>query len=50
MLDECMVGVYGFKGSRFHSCPWTVFGMHFYEKSVTFVKLNPKFGVKYVII
>ncbi len=30
-----------FRGSRFHSHPWTAFGMRIYEKSVNFVRPNP---------
>ncbi len=39
-----------FRGSRFHSRPWTAFGMRIYEKSVGFVRPNPKFGAKLAII
>jgi hypothetical protein len=39
-----------FRGSRFHSRPWTAFGMRIYEKSVSFVRPNPKFGAKLAII
>jgi hypothetical protein len=35
-----------FKGSKFHSRFWTAFGMRIYEKSVSFVRPNPKFGAK----
>jgi hypothetical protein len=45
-----MVGVQGFKGSRFQSRPWTSFGMRICEKSVSFAKPNPKFGAKLAII
>jgi hypothetical protein len=38
--------VQGFRGSRFHSRRWTIFGMRIYEKSVSFVRPNPKFGAK----
>jgi hypothetical protein len=41
------VGVHGFKDSRFHSRPWTAFGMRIYEKSVSFVRHNPKFGANW---
>jgi hypothetical protein len=44
-----IVGVHGFKGSRFHSRPRTVFGMRIYEKSVSFVSPNPKFEAKLAI-
>jgi hypothetical protein len=43
-------GVQRFRGSRFHSCPWTAFEMRIYEKSVSFVRPNRKFGAKLVII
>jgi hypothetical protein len=39
-----------FNGSRFHSRPWTAFGMRIYEKIVCFVRPNPKFGAKLAII
>ena len=39
-----------FRGSRFHSRPRTGFGMRIYEKSVSFVRPNPKFGAKLAII
>ena len=39
-----------FRGSRFHSRPWTAFGMRICEKSVSFVRPNPKFGAKLAII
>jgi hypothetical protein len=39
-----------FRGSRFHSRPWTAFGMRNYEKSVSFVRPNPKFGAKLAMI
>jgi len=42
--------VQGFKGPRFHSRSMTAFGMHIYEKSVSFVRPNPKFGAKLAII
>jgi len=54
-----MVGVHGFKGSRvqglpasggFHSRPRTAFWMRIYEKSVSFVRPNPKFGARLAII
>ncbi len=38
-----------FRGSRFHSRPQTAFGMRIYEKSVSFVRPNPKFGAKLAI-
>jgi len=38
-----------FRGSRFHSCPRTAFGMHIYEKNVNFISSNPKFEVKLAI-
>jgi len=38
-----------FRGSRFHSRSWTAFGMRIYEKSVSFVRPNPKFGAKLAI-
>ncbi len=38
-----------FRGSRFHSRPWTAFGMHIYDKSGSFVRPNPKFGAKFEI-
>jgi len=44
-----LVGVHGFRGSRFHSCPRTAFGMRIYEKSVSFVSPNPKFEAKLAI-
>jgi hypothetical protein len=34
-------------GQGFHSHPWTAFGMRIYEKSVSFVRPNPKFGAKF---
>jgi hypothetical protein len=34
----------------FHSRRWTAFGMRIYEKSVSFVKPNPKLGAKLAII
>jgi hypothetical protein len=37
-------------GQGFHSRPWTGFGMRIYEKSVSFVRANSKFGAKLVII
>ena len=54
-----IVGVHEFKGSEvqclpasggFHSCPRTPFRMRIYEKSVIFVRPNPKFGAKLAII
>ncbi len=39
-----------FRGSRFHSRPWTAFGIRIYEKNVSFVRANPKFGAKLAII
>jgi hypothetical protein len=39
-----------FRGSRFHSRSWTAFGMRIYEKSVSFIRTNPKFGAKVAII
>jgi hypothetical protein len=38
------------QGSRFHSRLWASFEMRIYEKSVSFVRPNPKFGVKLAII
>jgi hypothetical protein len=35
-----------FRGSRFHSRPWTAFGMRINEKSISFGRPNPKFGAK----
>ncbi|OEU78647.1 MAG: hypothetical protein BA872_08860 [Desulfobacterales bacterium C00003060] len=43
-------GVQRFRDSRFHFRPGTSFGMRIYEKSVNFVKPNPKFGAKLTII
>ena len=37
-------------GQGFHSRPWTAFGMRIYDKRVSFVSLNPKFGAKLAII
>jgi len=37
-------------GQGLHSRPWSAFGMRIYEKSVSFVKPNPKFGAKLAII
>jgi hypothetical protein len=37
-------------GQGLHSRPWAAFGMRIYEKSVSFVKPNPKFGTKLAII
>jgi len=34
----------------FHSRPRIAFGMRIYEKSIGFVRPNPKFGAKLVII
>ena len=42
--------VQSFKSSRFHSRPRTAFGMRIYEKSVSFVRPNPKFEAKLAII
>jgi hypothetical protein len=39
-----------FRGSKFHSRPWTALGMRIYEKSVNFVRPNPKFVAKLAII
>jgi hypothetical protein len=39
-----------FKGSRLHAHPWTSFGMRIYQKSVSFVRPNPKFEAKLAII
>jgi hypothetical protein len=36
-------------GQGFHFHPWTAFGMCIYEKSVSFVRANPKFGTKLAI-
>ena len=33
-------------GSEFHSHPGAAFGMRIYEKRVSFVRHNPKFGAK----
>jgi hypothetical protein len=44
-----MVCVHGFIGSGVQGCillSWTAFGMRIYEKSVSFVRPNPKFGAK----
>jgi len=38
-----------FRGSRLHSRPRTAFVMHVYEKSVSLVRANPKFGAKFFI-
>ena len=38
-----------FSGSRFYSRPRTAFGMRIYEKSVNFVRPNPKFEAKLAI-
>jgi hypothetical protein len=35
---------------RFHSNPWSAFGICIYEKSVSFFRPNPKFGAKLAII
>ena len=50
------VGVHRFTGSGFkvqgsgvHSRPRTAFGMRIYEKGVSFVRSNPKFGDKLAI-
>jgi hypothetical protein len=45
----------GFRGSGFwvqgfHSRPRTASGMRIYEKSISFVRPNPKFGAKLAII
>jgi len=48
-----LAGVHGFKGSevqRFHSHPWTAFGRRIYEKSLSFVRPNPKFRAKLATI
>jgi hypothetical protein len=37
-------------GQGFHSRPWTAFEMRIYEKSVSFVRPNPKFGAKLAIV
>jgi hypothetical protein len=37
-------------GQGLHSRPWAAFGMRIYEKSVSFVRPNPKFGAKLAII
>ncbi len=37
-------------GSRFHSHPRTAFGMRIYEKSVSFIRPNPRFEAKLAII
>jgi len=49
-LHQEGAGVHRFKGSGFHSRPWTAFGMRTYEKSVNFVSPNTKFGAKLAII
>jgi hypothetical protein len=33
-----------------HSRPWTAVGMRIYDKSVSFVRPNPKIGAKFAII
>jgi hypothetical protein len=38
------------RDSRFHSRFRTAFGIRIYEKSVSFVRLNPKFEAKWSII
>ena len=38
-----------FRGSWFNSRPRSAFGLHIYEKSVSFVRPNPKFGAKLAI-
>jgi hypothetical protein len=38
-----------FRGSRFNSRPQSAFGFRIYEKSVSFVRPNPKFGAKLAI-
>jgi hypothetical protein len=43
-------GVQRFGGTRLYSPPWTAVGMGIYEKSVIFVRHNPKFGVILAII
>jgi hypothetical protein len=37
-------------GLRFHSHPRTASGMRIYEKSVSFIRPNPRFGAKLAII
>jgi hypothetical protein len=37
-------------GQGFHSRPWTAFGIRIYDKSVSFVRPNQKFGAKLAII
>jgi hypothetical protein len=37
-------------GQGFYSRRWTAFGMLIYEKSISFVRPNPKFGAKLTII
>ncbi len=37
------------QSSRFHSRPQIAFGMRIYERSGSFVRLNPKFGAKLAI-
>ena len=39
-----------FQGSRLHAHPWTAFWMCIYEKRVSFVRPNPKFGAKLAIV
>ncbi|MFO7739842.1 MAG: hypothetical protein R6V46_15295, partial [Desulfatiglandaceae bacterium] len=38
-----------FRGSRFNSRPRSAFGLRIYEKSVSFVRPNPKFGTELAI-
>ncbi len=44
------VGIHGFRGSRVHSGLPTAFQMRIYDKSVSFVRPDPKFRAKLVII
>jgi hypothetical protein len=37
-------------GQGFHFHPWTAFGMRIYDKSVSFVRPNPKFEAKLTTI
>jgi hypothetical protein len=38
------------QGSRLHSLRWTALGLRIYDKSVSFVRPNQKFGAKLAII
>jgi hypothetical protein len=48
-MEKYSVCVHRFMGSRFHSRPWTAFGMCIYQKSVSFVRPNPKLAAKLAI-